>query len=74
MCSRKGDVQVTSIESRGQPDAGWLAATKYRIKSQEKKEKTDTKSVNKTCPVTIKRQVKERSQVFQKMKRGRGKE
>ena len=23
----EGEVQVTSVETRGQPDAGWLAAT-----------------------------------------------
>ena len=27
MCGGGGEVQVTSIETRGQPDAGWLAAT-----------------------------------------------
>ena len=26
-CGGGGEVQVTSVESRGQPDAGWLAAT-----------------------------------------------
>jgi len=25
----KGEVQVTSIETHGQPDAGWLAATTF---------------------------------------------
>ena len=31
MCGGGGEVQVTSIESRGQPDAGWLAATSKYI-------------------------------------------
>ena len=27
MCGGGGEVQVTSVETHGQPDAGWLAAT-----------------------------------------------
>jgi len=33
MCGGGGEVKVVSIEARGQPDAGWLAATIYRIPS-----------------------------------------
>jgi len=29
MCGGEGEVQVTSVETRGQPDANWLAATCY---------------------------------------------
>jgi len=27
LCEGGGEVQVTSVESRSQPDAGWLATT-----------------------------------------------
>jgi len=40
MCGGEGEVLVVSIETRGQPDAGWLAAmynTNFKIAIEERK-------------------------------------